>query len=191
MICGFIDEDFRYVIKEITEDEAADVAAQDKYFSIGINGEYYIFFIKETYTEENLDKIMKVTAELNKELMIQNNQLKESKMRDIKILDYYIFVNSNDEGSRHTYKTLEELCANVPRHVSNINKRFGKGNMNINIGASFDILERKNSKRYSEAAFIRRRIGEERFVFCKDIEELKIRLPKDVEEKFEGLIKLL
>lgn len=75
MICGFVDEDFRYVIKEITEDEAADVAAQDKYFSIGINNEYYIFFIKETYTEENLDKIMKVIAELNKELMVQNKQV--------------------------------------------------------------------------------------------------------------------
>lgn len=75
MICGFVDEDFRYVIKEITEDEAAATAMQDKYFSIGINNEYYIFFIKETYIEENLDKIMKVIAELNKELMVQNKQV--------------------------------------------------------------------------------------------------------------------
>ena len=75
MICGFVDENFRYITKEITKDEAAATVAQDKYFSIGINNEYYIFFIKETYTEENLDKIMKVIAELNKELMIANNKL--------------------------------------------------------------------------------------------------------------------
>ena len=74
MICGFVDEDFRYVTKETTEDEAAVTAAQDKYFSISINSEYYIFFMKETYTEENHDKIMSVIAELNKELMIKNNK---------------------------------------------------------------------------------------------------------------------
>lgn len=191
MICGFVNEDFSYTIKEVVSSKAATVAEEDKYFFINVNDEYYIYFIKETYKEENLDKIMKVTAELNKELMVQNNQLKECKMREIEILDYYIFVNNNDAGKRHTYKTLEELCANVPKHVSNVNKRFGKGNMNIDIGASFDILERKNCKRYSEATFINRRVGEERFTFCKDIEKLEIRLPKEVEEKFECLIKFL
>ena len=74
MICGFVDKDFKYVIKEITTDEAAVTAAQDKYFSINVNSEYYIFFIKETYTEENLDEIMQVIAELNKELMVINNK---------------------------------------------------------------------------------------------------------------------
>lgn len=74
MICGFVDKDFKHVTKKITEEEAAATAAQDKYFSISINNEYYIFFMKETYTEENHDKIMKVIAELNKELMIKNNK---------------------------------------------------------------------------------------------------------------------
>ena len=91
MICGFINEGFRYLTKEIREDEAAETAIQDKYFSIAINDEHYIFFIKETYTQQTLDKIMKVKAELNKELMITNHKLKEYKIKDIKILEYYIF----------------------------------------------------------------------------------------------------
>lgn len=74
MICGFVDKDFNYTIKEITENQAAEIAAREEYFSININKEYYIFFFKETYTEENLDKIMEVTAVLNKELMIKNNK---------------------------------------------------------------------------------------------------------------------
>ena len=76
MICGFVDKDFKFVTKEITIEDAVATAEQDKYFSISVNGEYYIYFIKETYTEENLDKAMRVVAELNKELMVANSKNK-------------------------------------------------------------------------------------------------------------------
>ena len=70
MICGFVDEDFRYVIKEITEDEADATAMQDKYFSIGINNEYYIFYLNGLTTDYTIEDLLNLyTAKGDNEII--------------------------------------------------------------------------------------------------------------------------
>lgn len=111
-------------------------------------------------------------------------------MRNIEIVEYFAFVNNNDIKLER-YSTLEELCESVPKFVSNVDKQLEKANAYIGIGADFWIVKEDGSKEFGSLDFINRKVNEERFSFCKDIEKLEIRLPEQVNMKFSELIEIL
>lgn len=74
MICGFVDKNYDIEIKDIIREDAQAIATTEKNFAINVNNEYYIFFAKEIYIEENTEKNNKIISDLNKKL-IKYNQL--------------------------------------------------------------------------------------------------------------------
>lgn len=72
MICGFIHKDFTCETQNISKVEAFANANDNKYVSVNIDKEYYIFVDREIYIEENLGKISILLIDLNKELMFKN-----------------------------------------------------------------------------------------------------------------------
>lgn len=111
-------------------------------------------------------------------------------MRNIEIVEYFTFVNNNDIKLER-YRTLEELFESVPKFVSSADKQLGKASIYIGIGADFWIIKEDGSKEFASLDFVNRKVNEERFSFCKDIEKLEIRLPEEVKMKFSELIEIL
>ena len=77
MICAFIDKNFDYEFKEIQRYEAVSLMVGEPFnnlISICIDSEYYIFFDREVYVEENMEKIAKLLTKVNFELMIKNQK---------------------------------------------------------------------------------------------------------------------
>ena len=74
VICAFVDKDFNYKTKEMADVQAGLLTLNKEYFSICVDNEYYIFFDRKVYVEENMDKITKLLIKLNFELMIQNQK---------------------------------------------------------------------------------------------------------------------
>lgn len=74
MICGFINRDYKVEYKELNKEESEQFSLSDKYFAINLNSEYMTFIDKEIYTEENIDKIMPIIAELGRELFLKNKK---------------------------------------------------------------------------------------------------------------------
>ena len=74
IICAFVDKDFNYKTEEMLDFEAGLLTLNKEYFSIRVDNEYYIFFDRKVYVEENMDKITKLLIKLNFELMIQNQK---------------------------------------------------------------------------------------------------------------------
>ncbi len=71
MNSGFIDENYKIEYRKLDKAEIEDLCVGDEFFSINNDDEYYIFIKKEIYTEENVDKIMPLIAEVNKELFLR------------------------------------------------------------------------------------------------------------------------
>lgn len=74
MVCGFINKDYSVEYKELSKKESEELCLNDKYFSINLNSEYITYIDKEIYTEENIDKIMPIVAELGRELFLKNKK---------------------------------------------------------------------------------------------------------------------
>lgn len=77
MLCGFINRDYTMEYKELDKNNIEKLCLDNKYFSINLDSEYYIFIENEIYTVENIDKVMLLVTEINKELfsnMIKNNK---------------------------------------------------------------------------------------------------------------------
>ena len=107
-------------------------------------------------------------------------------MKDIERIEYYIFVNDNIVKLKR-YSDLEELTLNAKRYIGDIDKIIGKSKVYIGIGAEFNIIN-DDSKTFGAIDFITRKKNEGKFVFCKDIETLDIKLPDEVKTALEGLI---
>ena len=99
-------------------------------------------------------------------------------MKDIEIIEYYIFVNDNIVKLKR-YSDLEELTLNAKRYIGDIDKIIGKSKVYI---------INDDSKTFGAIDFITRKKNEGKFVFCKDIETLDIKLPDEVKTALEGLI---
>lgn len=69
MRCGFILDNYAIEVADLLEDKVEEFAESDKWFSINVNKEYYIFIDKSIYNEENIDKVMPIMIDLNKRLM--------------------------------------------------------------------------------------------------------------------------
>lgn len=73
MKCAFINEDFSIDYKELEKDATLELCLSNKYFSISLNDEYYIFIPSNIYNDKNIDKIAPLMITANKELMFLNN----------------------------------------------------------------------------------------------------------------------
>lgn len=105
-------------------------------------------------------------------------------MKDIEIIEYYIFADKSDV-KLGKYKTLEDLTNNAKSYLNDVDNDVYAG-----IGAEFYILE-DNKKELGAIDFINKHKNNDKFAFCKDIETLDIKLPIEVETAFKGLIEVL
>lgn len=71
MKCGFILDNYAVEVAELLDEKVEEFARGDKWFSISMNNEFYIFIDSSIYTEENADKIMPILANLSKKLMVK------------------------------------------------------------------------------------------------------------------------
>lgn len=74
MVCGLVDKDFKVEIKELNNDDINKLCKSYEYFSVGMNDEHYIFFDKEIYIKENIERISSMMVELNFELIKNNSK---------------------------------------------------------------------------------------------------------------------
>lgn len=74
MICGVVEKDFKVKMKEFNDNDINELCKSDKYFSVNMNDEHYIFFDKEIYIEENIERISSMMVELNFELIKENSK---------------------------------------------------------------------------------------------------------------------
>lgn len=107
-------------------------------------------------------------------------------MRDIEIIEYFIFVNDN-KTKLGRFKTLEELLEGAKDYIDNIEE----ANKYIGIGGEFWIINPDGNKEFGSLDFINRNINEEKFAFCRDIEKLELQLSIKVREQLEHLIEIL
>lgn len=70
MRCGFILDNYSTEIVDLLDDKVEEFARGEKWFSICVDKEYYIFIDNGIYTEENMNKIAPIMADLNKRLML-------------------------------------------------------------------------------------------------------------------------
>lgn len=106
-------------------------------------------------------------------------------MRDIEIIEYFVFINDN-ETKLGRFKTLEELLEGAKDYVDSI-----EANKYIGIGGEFWIVNSDGSKEFGSLDFINRHIDEDKFAFCRDIEKLELQLPAGVRGQLEHLIEIL
>lgn len=106
-------------------------------------------------------------------------------MRDIEIIEYFIFANDN-ETKLGRFKSLQELLEGAKDYVDNI-----EANKYIGIGGEFWIVNPDNSKEFGSLDFINRHIDEDKFSFCRDIEKLNLKLPLEAKKQLEHLIEIL
>lgn len=69
MKCGFILDNYAVEVAELLDDKVEEFAEGDKWFSINVDRDFYIFIDRSIYVEENVDKIMPIIASLSKQLM--------------------------------------------------------------------------------------------------------------------------
>lgn len=111
-------------------------------------------------------------------------------MKNIEILEYFIFVDNNDIKLTR-YKSLDEVVINAKDYINNIDSRLGENSTYIGIGVDFNKIENDESVNFGSVDLINRHVGEDKFVFCKDIETLNLKLPSEVKSKLEHLIEVL
>lgn len=103
-------------------------------------------------------------------------------MKDIEIIEYYIFVNDN-KTKLCRFKTLEELLKVTKSYIDNLDT-----NEYIGIGGDFWVINPGDNKEFGSLDFINKHANEEKFAFCRDIKTLDIKLPSEVKTALEGLI---
>lgn len=69
MKCGFIFDNYNTEIKELHDTKIEEFAVGEKWFSINVDRDFYIFIDRSIYIEENVDKIMPLIANLSRQLM--------------------------------------------------------------------------------------------------------------------------
>ena len=111
-------------------------------------------------------------------------------MRNIEILEYFIFVDNSDiKLVRH--KNLGEVIRNAKDYIDNVDNKLGKSSVYIGIGVDFNIVKGDESKSFGSIDVINRHIGQDKFSFCKDVETLNLELPLEIKCELEHLIEVL
>lgn len=96
-------------------------------------------------------------------------------MRKVNLVKYFIFVDNNDVPIAR-YSTLEELMLHAKDFVDNVDNQIGKSTLYIGIGGDFSYMNDDGTRRYGAYDFINRKVGCEKFSFCKDAEENDIEI---------------